>query len=175
MPHRLHLWGSDDSAPDASRLVSLVKSKFGAGRDFIVLDPATEEHRYFVDGKIRPRPSAEVRDGSNEVEYQIRGTAARNPQAHDDHRRGGEEVASLKAKMFSPIKTRMTIEVPSGEPWSLEGSFIEKNYSMTAAGRRPSSRSTRSGSPSATRTTSKSQTGSTLAWRLPSCDRSTGG
>ena len=33
------------------------------------------------------------------------------------------------------MKSRMTLEVPSGESWSLEGSFIEKNYSVTVAGR----------------------------------------
>jgi uncharacterized protein YxjI len=113
----------------------LVKSKFAAGRDFVVLDPATEEQRYFVDGKMGPRPSAEVMDGSNEVVYQIRGRLLGVPKQMTITDASGTEVASLKAKMFSPIKTRMTLEVPSGEPWSLEGSFIEKNYSITAAGR----------------------------------------
>ncbi len=64
----------------------MVKSKFGAGRDFVVLDPATEEQRYFVDGKVRPRPSAEVRDGSNKVVYQIRGRVLGIPK-RDVHKR----------------------------------------------------------------------------------------
>lgn len=42
--------------PPAGWTRFLVKSKFGAGRDFVVLDPATEQQRYFVDGKIGPRP-----------------------------------------------------------------------------------------------------------------------
>jgi hypothetical protein len=41
----------------------LVKSKFGAGRDFIVSDPETEAQRYFVDGKLGPRPSAQITAG----------------------------------------------------------------------------------------------------------------
>ena len=34
----------------------LMKSKFGAGRDFAVLDPDTEAQLFFVDGKLGPRP-----------------------------------------------------------------------------------------------------------------------
>jgi uncharacterized protein YxjI len=113
----------------------LVKSKFGAGRDFVVHDPATEEQRFYVDGKMGPRPSAEVLDGSNNVVYQVRGALLGIPKTMTIIDASGAEVASLKAKMFSPMKSRMTLEVPSGESWSLEGSFIEKNYSMTGAGR----------------------------------------
>ena len=29
----------------------------------------------------------------------------------------------------------MTLEMVSGEPWILEGSFIEKNYTISSAGR----------------------------------------
>lgn len=112
----------------------VVKSRFGAGRDFAVLDPTTEQQRYFVDGKIGPRPKAEVRDASDAVVYQVRGTLLGVPKHISISDAGGAEVASLRAKMFSPIKTRMTLEVPSGDPWELEGSFIEKNYSITAAG-----------------------------------------
>jgi uncharacterized protein YxjI len=113
----------------------LVKSKFGAGRDFAVLDPTTEQQRYFVDGKLGARPKAEVRAGSDEVVYQVRGALlgfSRHMTITDAR---GTEVASLKAKFFSPVKSRMTLEVASGEPWELEGSFIEKNYSVTVAGR----------------------------------------
>ncbi len=39
----------------------LVKSKFGAGRDFAVLDPGTEDQQFFVDGKMGARPKAEIR------------------------------------------------------------------------------------------------------------------
>ncbi|HSK26331.1 MAG TPA: LURP-one-related family protein [Jiangellales bacterium] len=113
----------------------LVKSKLGAGRDFTVLDPSTEQQRYVVDGKIGPRPRAEVRDAAGAVLYQVRGTLLGVPKHMTISDAGGAEVASLKARMFSPIKSRMTLEVPSGEPWELEGSFIEKNYSVTAAGR----------------------------------------
>jgi len=113
----------------------LVKSKLGVGRDFAVLDPVTEEQRYFVDGKIGARPRAEVRDASDTIVYHVKGTLLGVPKHMTVSDAGGAEVASLRAKMFSPIKSRMTLEVPSGDPWELEGSLIEKNYSITAVGR----------------------------------------
>ena len=121
--------------PPAGWIRFLVKTKFGAGRDFTVLDPATEKQRYFVDGKMGPRPRAAVRSGSDEVVYQVRGSLLGIPKHMTITDAHGAEVASLKGKMFSPIKSRMTLEVPAGEPWELEGSFLEKNYSVTSAGR----------------------------------------
>jgi uncharacterized protein YxjI len=47
----------------------------------------------------------------------------------------GAEVAMLKAKMFSPIKSQMTVDMTSGEPWTLEGSVLEKSYTVRSAGR----------------------------------------
>ena len=121
--------------PPAGWTRFLVKSKFGAGRDFAALDPAMEEQRYFVDGKIGPRPKAEVRAGSDEVVYRVRGTLLGFPKHITINDATGADVASLKAKMFSPIKSRMTVQIPSGDDWQLEGSFLEKNYSVTAGGR----------------------------------------
>ncbi|HYN30887.1 MAG TPA: LURP-one-related family protein [Dermatophilaceae bacterium] len=111
-----------------------MKSRFGAGRDFAVLDPATEEQRYYVDGKVGPRPRAEVRDASEATVYEVKGSVLGFPKHMTISDAAGAEVASLRAKMFSPIKTRMTMELTSGEPWQLEGSFLEKDYSVTAAG-----------------------------------------
>lgn len=51
----------------------LVKSTFGAGRDFAVLEPATEKRDYFVDGRIGTRPKAEIRDSADSAVYQVRG------------------------------------------------------------------------------------------------------
>lgn len=47
----------------------------------------------------------------------------------------GAEVASITAKMFSPIKSRMTVHTAKGHDWQLEGSFMEKKYAMRADGR----------------------------------------
>ena len=51
--------GGDIPAGPAGFTRYLMKSKFGAGRDFAVLDPDTEAQLFFVDGKLgrarRPR------------------------------------------------------------------------------------------------------------------------
>lgn len=120
-------------APGWSRF--LVKSKFGAGRDFIVSDPETEAQRYFVDGKLGPRPSAEITAGGRGPLYRVRGTLLGIPKRMIISDASGAEVATLKSKMFSPIKSQMTLEMASGEPWILEGSLMEKNYAVSSAGR----------------------------------------
>ena len=112
----------------------LVKSKFGAGRDFAVLDPGTEQQQYFVDGKIGTRPKADIRDSSDAVVYQVRGKLLGIPKHITISDSSGTEVASLKAQMFSPIKTRMTLTLSDGRTWELEGGLIEKEYNIASGG-----------------------------------------
>jgi uncharacterized protein YxjI len=112
-----------------------VKSKFGAGRDFAVLDPDTEEQRYFVDGKMGTRPKAEIRDAADATVYTVRGTLLGIPKHITIYDADSVEVASLRAKAFRVIKDKMTLELPSGDPWELVGSLIEKNYSVSVGGR----------------------------------------
>ncbi len=120
--------------PEAGWSRFLVKSKFGAGRDFIVSDPETEAQRYFVDGKLGPRPSAEITAGGGGPLYRVRGSLLGIPKRMIISDASGAEIATLKAKMFSPIKSQMTVDMVSGEPWTLEGSLIEKNYTVSSAG-----------------------------------------
>ena len=112
-----------------------MKSKFGAGRDFRVLDPDTEEQKFYVDGHIGTRPKAEVRDVEGNDIYSVRGTLIGIPKHMTISDAAGDEVAFHKAKTFSPIKSKMNQEVTSGEPWALEGEFLEKNYSITSSGK----------------------------------------
>jgi uncharacterized protein YxjI len=112
----------------------LVRSKFGAGRDFIVSDPETDAQRYFVDGKLGPRPSAEITAGGDPL-YRVRGTLLGIPKRLIISDAGGAEVATLKGRMFSLIKSQMSVDMTSGESWTLEGSLIEKNYTVSSAGR----------------------------------------
>lgn len=111
----------------------LVKSRFAVGRDFVVLDPQTEEQLYLVDGKIGPRPQAEVR-ANDDVLYRVKGALFDIPKRLTITDAGGAEVAVLRAKMFSPIRNRMELEMRSGGPWTLEGALIEKNYTVMAGG-----------------------------------------
>jgi uncharacterized protein YxjI len=113
-----------------------VKSKFGAGRDFAVLDWTTEEQRFLVDGKIGARPKAEVQDASGKVVYKIRGSMLGIPKHITITDAAGTEIASLRAKAFSIIKDKMTLSLASGGSWELEGSFREKDYKVSAGGQR---------------------------------------
>ena len=112
----------------------LMKSKLGAGRDFVVLDPATEEQLFLVDGKLGPRPKAEVQAGDGSVIYSVKGQLLGIPKKMSITDASGTEVATLKAKKFSMIKDSMTMEMANGEPWQLTGQFIEKNYTVTSGG-----------------------------------------
>ena len=79
----------------------LMKSKFGAGRDFAVLDPDTEAQLFFVDGKLGPRPKAEVQAGDGSVIYSVQGQLLGIPKKMSITDASGTEVASLKSKKFS--------------------------------------------------------------------------
>ena len=113
----------------------LMKSTFGAGRDFAVLDPDTEAQLFLVDGKIGPRPKAEVQAGDGSVIYRVKGQLLGIPKKMSITDASGTEVALLKAKKFSMVKDKMTMEMADGEPWQLTGQFIEKNYTVTSGGR----------------------------------------
>jgi uncharacterized protein YxjI len=121
--------------PPAGWTRYLVKSKFGMGRDFAVLDPDTEEQRYFVDGKVGTRPKAEITDASDATVYSVKGTLLGIPKHITIYDADGAEVASLKAKAFRPVKDKMMLELASGEAWQLVGSIFEKNYAVSVADR----------------------------------------
>jgi uncharacterized protein YxjI len=120
--------------PPAGYVRLVMKSKFGGGRDFVVTDPETEQELYYVDGAaISVKPKAEVKRGGKdgEVLYRTTGAVLSIPKHMTITTPDGTEVASLKAKAFSMIKDKMTLTVHGeAEPWTLEGSFIEKNYTV---------------------------------------------
>lgn len=111
----------------------MVKSKFGAGRDFAVLD-VDEKQVYFIDGKMGTRPKADIQDAGGKVAFQVKGQLLGIPKKMSIVDSGGTEVALLKAKTFSPIKSRMTLTMSDGRDWTLEGSFLEKEYQITSGG-----------------------------------------
>ena len=122
---------SDDVAAGWTSLT--FKSKFGAGRDFAVLD-AEDRQVLFVDGKMGPTPKAEVRDASDAVVYRVKGQFMGIPKKMEITNAAGDSVASLKAKMFSPIKSKMTMSMADGSTWDVEGTIMEKNYTITSGG-----------------------------------------
>lgn len=113
----------------------LMKSALGIGRDFRILEPETENQLFFVDGKIGVRPSAEVHDADGKILYTLKGNFLGIPKRMTISDANGDEVAWLKAKAFSIVKDRMDLEVANGEPWHLEGSFLEKNYTVSSGDR----------------------------------------
>lgn len=119
--------------PPAGYVRLVMRSKFGAGRDFVVTDPETEQELYYVDGAVSVKPKAEVKRGGKDGEVLFRTTGAfmSIPKRMTIEDAAGTEIAELKAKAFSMVKDRMTLTVHGEEePWTLEGSFIEKNYAV---------------------------------------------
>lgn len=108
----------------------LMKSKFGAGRDFRILDPATDEELFFVDGKIGTRPKADIKDMQGNVLYEVRGKLLGIPKRMDVTDASGAEFAHLHAQAFKFIKDKIEVTLAGGEEWLLEGNVIEKNYAV---------------------------------------------
>ncbi len=108
----------------------LMKSKFGAGRDFRVLDPGTEEELFFVDGKIGTRPKADIKDMEGNVLYEVRGKLLGIPKRMDVTDASGSEFAHLHAQAFKFIKDKIDVTLATGGEWLLEGNIVEKNYSV---------------------------------------------
>lgn len=124
---------SEMPAPESGWTRLSFKSKFGAGRDFSVLD-AADQQVLFVDGKMGPTPKAEVRDAADHVVYQVKGSFLGIPKRMEISDAGGQVLASLKAKRFSPIKSRMTMTMSDGSTWEVEGTIMEKNYTISSGG-----------------------------------------
>lgn len=121
--------------PPAGWTRVVVKSTFGMGRDFEVADVEGNAVLY-VDGKVGMTPKAEVRAGAalDQVVYRIQGQFLGVPKRMTITTAGGAEIASLKSKFFSPVKSRMTMTLAEGGTWEVEGSFIEKNYAVRSDG-----------------------------------------
>ncbi len=120
--------------PGFTRL--LMKSKFGAGRDFRVLDPQTEEQLFFVDGKIGTRPKAEIQGADGTVLYRVRGRLFGIPKRIDVTDAEGNKYAHLHAQAFKFVRDKIEVTLATGEEWLLEGDVIEKNYAVNdSAGR----------------------------------------
>ncbi|MDN4472937.1 LURP-one-related/scramblase family protein [Demequina zhanjiangensis] len=111
----------------------LMKSKFGAGRDFRILDPATEADLFLVDGKMGPKPRAEIVDTQGTLLFKVTGKMLGIPKRMDIETAGGEHVAHLHAKPFQFVKDKIEVTLASGEELLLEGNIIEKDYTVRRA------------------------------------------
>lgn len=111
----------------------LFKSKFGAGRDFEVTD-TSGARVLFVDGKVGMTPKAEIRDAQDQVVYRVKGKFLGFPKRMTISAADGTHVAELVAKKFSVIKDKMTMTMADGSTWEVEGTLMEKNYSIASDG-----------------------------------------
>ncbi|WP_062517257.1 LURP-one-related/scramblase family protein [Demequina gelatinilytica] len=108
----------------------LMKSRFGAGRDFRILEPTTEAELFLVDGKMGPRPRADVLDASGTKLFDVTGRMMGIPKRMDVTDAAGAQVAHLHAQPFKFIKDKIDVTLASGQQWLLEGNVIEKDYSL---------------------------------------------
>ncbi|WP_062386647.1 LURP-one-related/scramblase family protein [Demequina iriomotensis] len=108
----------------------LMKSKFGAGRDFRILEPETEADLFLVDGKIGPRPRAEILDAGGTKLLDVTGRMMGIPKRMDVTDPSGAQVAHLHAQPFKFVRDKIDVELASGEQWLLEGNVIEKDYTL---------------------------------------------
>ncbi len=111
----------------------LMKSKFGAGRDFRVLDPDTEQELFLVDGKMGPRPRADVQGPDGGVLFQVTGRLLGIPKRMEVTDASGAQVAHLHAQPFKFVRDKIDVTLASGEEWLLEGNIIEKDYRVQDA------------------------------------------
>jgi uncharacterized protein YxjI len=103
------------------------------GRDFEVSDTAGNRV-LFVDGKVGATPKAEVRDAQDQVVFNVKGQFLGIPKRMVITAADGTKAAELKAKAFSPIKSKMSMTMADGSTWAVEGGLIEKNYSIASDG-----------------------------------------
>ena len=82
-----------------------------------------------------PVTSPEVLDVAGTLLYSVRGQLLGIPKKMAITDASGAEVASLRAKAFSVVKDRMDLQMASGDPWHVEGSLVEKDYTATSGGR----------------------------------------
>ena len=108
----------------------LVKSKFGIGRDFAVYDDEKAENKvYFIDAKMGFGTKADIKDANDNILYTAKGKVINIPRKMDYFTPDGHSAAQVVAK-FSPIKSRLTMTLASGEVWELAGNFIGKSYTV---------------------------------------------
>ncbi|WP_062466335.1 LURP-one-related/scramblase family protein [Demequina maris] len=108
----------------------LMKSKFGMGRDFQILEPDTEEQLFFVDGKAGPRPRADVQGPDGALLFEVTGKMFGIPKRMDVTDPEGTQAAHLHAQPFKFVKDKIDVSLASGEEWLLEGNVIEKDYTL---------------------------------------------
>jgi uncharacterized protein YxjI len=99
------------------------------GQDYWVTDESGNR-AFLVDGKVLAfRRTFELRGPQGEV-YVV---ARKKVLALRDTmviRSGGRHAATVRKKLFSPVRHSFTITLADGEQWVARGDLIEKNYTL---------------------------------------------
>ncbi len=106
---------------------------FSVGDDFDVLD----EHGaklYHVDGKVLSvRNKVVIEDPSGEEVASVhRHLIAVRPTY--EIRIGGDEVAEVRKKLFTPFRDRFTIDLPNAEDLEMKGDLLDHEYVIEQGG-----------------------------------------
>lgn len=106
---------------------------FDIGDDFWVTDE-TGARVFWVDGKaMRLRTTFELRDPEGNELMVIRKKLL---SVRDTMRieRGSETVATVRKRMFNPVKDKLVVDLDQGEGWEVTGDFLDKEYVISDAG-----------------------------------------
>ena len=76
----------------------------------------------------------EAQDATGATLHSVRGKLPGVPRHMSIADSAKREVVSLKAKHFSSIKSRMTLELADGGELSVEGEITEKEYTVSSGG-----------------------------------------
>lgn len=101
----------------------------GFGQDYWVTDESGNK-AFLVDGKVLAfRRTFELRGPQGEV-YAVghrKVLTLRNAMVVST---GGSHAATVRKKLFSPLRHSFTIALADGERWTAHGDLIEKNYTL---------------------------------------------
>ncbi|PSK82599.1 uncharacterized protein YxjI [Murinocardiopsis flavida] len=106
---------------------------FDIGDDYWVEDEQGQK-AFLVDGKaMRLRTTFELKDREDNVLYVIRKklVSMRDTMTIQHN---GETVATVRKRVFNPIKDKLIVEFDDGHEWEITGSFFDKEYSINDAG-----------------------------------------
>ncbi|MFC7327399.1 LURP-one-related/scramblase family protein [Marinactinospora rubrisoli] len=103
---------------------------FDIGDDFWV-ENEEGERVFLVDGKaLRIRKTFELKDmdGNELLVIRKKLISMRDTMTVE---REGEPVATVRKRLFNPIKDKLIVELAAGGEWEITGDFFDKEYEIT--------------------------------------------
>ncbi|WP_046468442.1 LURP-one-related/scramblase family protein [Allosalinactinospora lopnorensis] len=102
---------------------------FDIGDDYWVTDE-NDERVFLVDGKaLRLRQTFELKDTEGNQLAVIRKKLFRLRDTMTVER-DGDTAATVRKRMFNPIKDKLVVELAEGGEWEVTGDFLDKEYTI---------------------------------------------